>query len=71
MRRHFDLTGEGVRDIAEKSGVASGTIFHWATKARSHNPSLGNMQAVLNYLGYELYIRRLPSAELREDTRKW
>ncbi len=63
MQRHFDQTGEGVREIADKTGVAAGTIFHWATEARCHNPSLGNMQAVLNYLGHELYVRETSSNE--------
>lgn len=63
LQRHFDQTGEGVREVADKTGVAAGTIFHWATEARCHNPSLGNLQAVLNYLGHELYVRETSSNE--------
>lgn len=71
MQLHFDATGEGVREIADKSGVAAGTIFHWATEARCHNPSLCNLQAVLNYLGHELYVREKKIVEGSQTEQKF
>ena len=45
-------------DLERTSGVRSGTISDWRC---TRSPSLQNIQAVLNALGYELRIAKLPA----------
>ena len=45
----------GMLDLAERSGVNKNTLSEWRKRV---TPSVANLEACLNVLGYELVIRR-------------
>lgn len=47
----------GYFDLSDRSGVRRGTISAWAHR---QSPSLANVEAALNALGLELYVRKRP-----------
>jgi transcriptional regulator with XRE-family HTH domain len=44
----------GVNDLAERSGLERNTIQNWK---RTTSPTLANIDAAFNVLGFEVYIR--------------
>jgi transcriptional regulator with XRE-family HTH domain len=44
-------------DVAERSGVSVRTIKGWK---ESYNPTVNNLIACLNVLGYDLRVTRIP-----------
>lgn len=51
----------GYCDLAKRSGVDRNTIRSWGQR---NSPSLVNVEAVLNALGYEIRLARLPQEAL-------
>ena len=47
--------------ICDQAGLGRGTISRWRTEG--HSPSVGNLEAVLNVLGYRLAVVPLEAAE--------
>jgi hypothetical protein len=57
VREFFRLLNDEqahVIDVCRRSGIQRGTISSW--RVRSH-PAVGNFQAALNSIGYELVIK--------------
>lgn len=52
-----------VLDMSERAGMTRTTITKWKTR---FNPQLSMLEACLNVLGYELYIRKIRD---RDDER--
>ena len=44
-------------DIAKRSGVSQHTLFNWLRRRRS--PTVENLRAVLNTLGYDLRVHKI------------
>lgn len=44
-------------DIAKRSGVSQHTLFNWLRRRRS--PTVENLRAVLNTLGYDLRVQKI------------
>jgi hypothetical protein len=47
----------GVLDMAERSGVNKNTFKDWRTRTA---PTIDNLDACFNVLGYTLTIKRIP-----------
>ena len=46
--------GLSAEEVSRRSGVSNAGISSWRTRTQ---PMVGNLEAVLNVLGYELHIR--------------
>lgn len=57
VRRFFELLNEErvtMAAVSRVSGVGESTMYRWR---ESYEPTLGNFEACLNAMGYELMIR--------------
>lgn len=59
---HIKSSGMFCTDIARKSGVNARTIQSW--KQENRIPTINNLEAAMNVLGYTLELK--PLAELEE-----
>ena len=58
VRKLFQLINlhhVGLKQLSKRSGVALSTIADWRNR---RSPSLANIEATLNALGYELTVRK-------------
>ena len=58
VRKLFQLINlhhVGLKQLAKRSGVGLSTITDWRSR---RSPSLANIEATLNALGYELTVRK-------------
>lgn len=62
IAHHIKDSGMFVTDIGRKSGVRARTIQSW--KQENRVPTINNLEAVMNVLGYTLEL--VPIAELEE-----
>ena len=44
----------GIYDVSDRSGVACNTMKNWR---KHHTPSVSNLEACLNVLGFELVVK--------------
>ena len=51
----MNSAGIGCQDLCQAAGVSASSIHAWRTRS---NPTVNNLEAVLNALGYELTIRK-------------
>ena len=59
FKQAFKHSGLTMRDISAASGVSKATLEKWMYRPGGYSPNLGNFNAVLNVLGYEVVVQRL------------
>ena len=67
VRRLYELIAEhqvALEDLSDRTGVALSTIYRWRS---DRAPTVHNLEAVFNVLGYTLYIKPIGGGRPRKE----